>query len=211
MEVHEEEGGDHEHKAVKEGPAGAQNVVVAQGADLPGEDGVAGPHQGRQQGQQAAPEVQCHPAAAPAHQRHPGDGGGEAREEPGAGPLPVQEAGGQQGGEEGGHRHDDPYVGGQGEGEGHVLKEEVEGHPAQSRGGEEEFFPGLFRLQPPGADGEEGQIAQGEAAEQNLHRGEGGQQGLGKDKGGPPEKDGEKGGQMAAQAAGVRHGGVPPW
>ena len=171
---------------------------MAQGADLPGQQGIAGPHEGGQQRQQVSPQVQRQGGAVEADEADARHGHGKAREE--GGPQPVlspHEEMGQQGGEAGGHGDDDPHVGGHGVRQGDVLQQVVQAHAAQPRQGERSLLPPCRAPQAAGAGDPQCQIAHHKPDEQDLHRPEVLQQHLGGDEGGPPDGNGQQGRQMA--------------
>ena len=188
----------HECQPVEKGSPRGQDSGMAQGADLPGQEGVTGPHEGSQQRQQIPPEVQLQGRAVEADKADPRHGHRKACEKCGPQPLlaPHQKMG-QQGGEAGRHGDDDPHVGGHGVRQGDVLQQVVQAHAAQPRQGKQSLLPPCDALQAARTDCQQRQKAHHEPDKQDLHWLEIHQQHLGGDEGGPPDHNGQQGRQVA--------------
>ena len=109
-----------------------------------------------------------------------------------------------QGGEQRRHRDQHADIGSQGVGQGGVLKQEIQGHPAQPRRHDLPFAAQGLAIQPAPrqarrADGEQHHHRQGDPVEHNLHRGEVHHQDLGGDEGDAPDEDGEEGSQVTEE------------
>ena len=206
LQQHDGQRGD---RAPEQRPPGDEDGVLEPAAHPPQQNGVYGPAHGGGQGQQIAPGIQLqNERAVEHHQHHPGKGDQKADQRAGAEPLLPGEMG-QDGGEDGGGGHDDADVGGQGVGQGGVLRIEVYGAACEAHQKEGQLLPAA-EAQLSGPQQPKGGVGQEKPRQHDLGRGVNGQQLFAGDEGGPPHRHGEGGEEAAGERFVFFQGRDPP-
>ena len=192
MKAEQKQRRDHKQKAVQEHPSGREDDRIAELADLPRQNRVKRPDQRRQNRQQVPGGIDFeHEAPVKADQDNPRHRDQKAQEEPLAGPLPLEEEIGREGGEERRSRQNHPDIRREREGQRDIFKQKIQRHAAQARREKEPLLfkaLGLQKHRPRESQREE---PQQKAQEQNLHRLKALEQDFGRNKGGPPDENGE--------------------